>query len=113
MSNGPHGDFDDDFDDDCMMIPDMTSMRTHAFTELLRTANSIRDAKLKAEAILMLQTVRSTIHVPPRGQLVVFQGGKTEVCNDDTDFEVGSGKLEVAAAPPPKKTPARPRTPKK
>jgi len=111
---GPHGEFDED-DDDMMCMPDLTSMRVRAFTDLLKTANSIRDAKLKSEAILMLQTVRSTIHIPPRGMLIAFTGGKTETANDDAtdEFAVGSGKLEKAVAPPPpKKAPARPRTKK-
>ena len=58
---------DDDVDSE--PYADKIAERAHAFAALLATMSDVKDADLRAEGMLMLQTVRESIKTPPRGQL--------------------------------------------
>jgi hypothetical protein len=73
----------DEFDPPIQM--DDIAERVEAYTQLLVATNKIRDTALKAEAKKMLDTVRRSIYIPPKGELHVLPNQKP-VANTNTKY---------------------------
>ena len=52
---------------------DYVAARVDSFTNLLLTAEQVKDCKLREEAMLMLRAVRMSFKTEPQGQVVAIK----------------------------------------
>ena len=60
-------------DEEEFVSTDYVAARVDSFTSLLAHAETIKDRKLRDEAVLMLRAVRMSFKTEPQGQLVAIK----------------------------------------
>ena len=60
-------------DEEEFVSADYVAARVDSFTSLLAHAETIKDRKLREEAVLMLRAVRMSFKTEPQGQLVAIK----------------------------------------
>jgi hypothetical protein len=60
-------------DEEEFVSADYVAARVDSFTSLLAHAETIKDRKLRDEAVLMLRAVRMSFKTEPQGQLVAIK----------------------------------------